>query len=119
MKNFAAFLLVLVLAQLLAEPSHAGSVGASSGADIVACARVAGLVGECFTYLTGIDQRPMLPCCNGLLGFARSAAVLQDHQLACRCFKRAISTFQNIRPDALDDLPAQCHVQLTISPATC
>ncbi|KAK9285732.1 hypothetical protein L1049_024931 [Liquidambar formosana] len=117
MKAFVAclFLLLVAAAALWApEPTRGARAGPGVQPDVFKCSRVAALLGECFTYLSGMDSKPLPSCCDGAKMIINMASKPEEKTIGCRCYKEATSYFHNIKDSAMADLSKACQVELPI-----
>ncbi|XP_058092511.1 non-specific lipid-transfer protein B-like [Magnolia sinica] len=94
-------LVVLAMAHLMVEPAQAMTCG-----DVALC------LGQCMTYLTGSDPKPLPACCDGVKQLRDMADTTVDKRFACNCIKQVASRFHNLKDNAVSALPSECGVTL-------
>lgn len=116
MKDFVASILILaVAAHLAAAAAQVQSEAVEIRPDVFECSRIAAVVDDCYSYLSGIESKPLPSCCSGTKAIVEmTSPKSEDKFMGCKCLREANSYFKSIKESAISDLSIECHINLAL-----
>lgn len=101
-------LLLLLSRSTLPEPVPAA-------APAVPCSQIVNKLTPCYSYISGKEDEPTQPCCNGVKEISDAIKSKADKQAACECIKGALSKIK-YDPNLIPQLPKKCGVPINLPP---